>query len=74
VNTHVGEIPTGRTYLGFVLIWTVVLFFVYLFCAALFAAGRWVAGLLIIFLTVFGFARHSMWVGKRAKRGLVRRH
>ncbi len=68
------DIPIGRTYLGFELIWTAVLFFVCLFCAALFAAGRWIAGLLVILLTVYGFARHSMWIGKRARRGLVRRH
>jgi energy-converting hydrogenase Eha subunit B len=68
------DIPTGRTYFGFLLIWTVVLFFVCLFCAALFAAGRWIAGLIIILLTVYGFARHSILIGNRARRGIVRRH
>ena len=59
------DIPTGRTYLGFVLTRTVVLFLVFLLCVALFGAGRWVAGLLTILLTAFGFVRHSLWIGKR---------
>jgi predicted ABC-type exoprotein transport system permease subunit len=67
------DIPTGRTYLGFVLMWTIVLFLVFLFCVALFGAGRWIAGLLTILLTVYGLVRHSLWIGKRAKWGLVRR-
>lgn len=67
------NIPTGRTYLGFTLAWTVLFFLVYLICIALFAAGRWGIGLLTILLTVCGFVRHSVLLGKRAKRGLVRR-
>lgn len=67
------NIPTGRTYLGFVLTWTAVLLFVSLLCFALFAAGHWIAGLLTILLAIYGFVRHSMWIGKRAKQGLVRR-
>jgi hypothetical protein len=67
------DIPTGRTCLGFVLTWTIVLFLVFLFCVALFGAGRWIAGLLTILLTVYGLVRHSLRIGKRAKRGLVRR-
>ncbi|TFV35833.1 hypothetical protein [Bradyrhizobium niftali] len=67
------NIPTGRTYLGFALAWTVLFFLVYLICIALFAAGRWEIGLLTILLIVYGFVRHSVWLGKRAKRGLVRR-
>ena len=67
------DIPTGRTYLGFVSTWTIVLFFAFLFCVALFGAGLWIAGMLTILLTVYGLVRHSLWIGKRAKRGLVRK-
>ena len=70
---NVSNIPTGRTYAGFVLVWTTVPFFVASFCIAAFTDGHSVAGLLLILLTVFGFVRHSMWIGKRARRGLVRR-
>ncbi len=69
---NVSNIPTGRTYLGFVLTWTVLLCLVFLFCVALFAAGRWIVGLLTILLTVYGLVRHSARIGKGAKRGLVR--
>ncbi len=67
------DIPTGRTYLGFVLTWIVVLFLVSLFCLVLFSAGHWIAGLLAILLIAYGFVRHSLWIGKRAKRGVVRK-
>lgn len=73
VAPNMNNIPTGRTYLGFVLTWIVALFLVSLFCIGLFGAGRWIAGLLTILLTVYGLVRHSLWIGKRAKRGLVRR-
>lgn len=70
---NMSNIPTGRTYLGFVLTWTIVLFLVYLICIVLFAAGRWEIGLLTILLAAYAFARHSLWIGKRANQGLVRR-
>lgn len=70
---NTSNIPTGRTYLGFALAWTVLLFFVYLICIALFAAGRWEIGLLTILLTGSGFVQHIVRLGRRAKRGLVRR-
>ncbi len=67
------DIPTGRTYLGFVLTWIAVLFLVSLFCFALFSAGHLMAGLLAILLAAYGFIRHSLWIGKRAKQGVVRK-
>lgn len=65
------NIPTGRTYAWFVLTWIILLFLLYLICIAVFAAGRWEIGLLTILLGAFGFVRHSMWIGKRAKQGRV---
>lgn len=70
---NTSNLPTGRTYLGFALAWIVLLFLVYLICVALFAAGRWEIGLLTILLAAFGFVGHSVRLGRRAKRGLVRR-
>ncbi|MCA1384779.1 MULTISPECIES: hypothetical protein [Bradyrhizobium] len=70
---NVSNIPTGRTYLGFILVWTIVMFLVYLLCIAVFAAGRWIAGLLIVVLTAYFFVRHCNAIAKRARRGLVRR-
>lgn len=70
---NVSNIPTGRTYLGFALVWTIVAFLVFLLCIAVFAAGRWIAGLFIVLLTVYLYVRHSISIGKRARRGLVRR-
>jgi cadmium resistance protein CadD (predicted permease) len=67
------DIPTGRTYLGFVLTWIVVLFLAFLFCFVLFSAGHWIAGLLTILSIAYGFVRHSSWIGKRAQRGVVRK-
>ena len=66
------RIPTGKTYLGFVLTWTVALFFVWLVLIGLFASGRVVAGLLTIAVTVYGFVRHSASIGGRAKRSIRR--
>ncbi|MDF0581666.1 hypothetical protein [Bradyrhizobium yuanmingense] len=70
---NVSKIPTGRTYLGFMLVWTIVTFLVYLLCIAVFAAGHWIAGLLIVVLTAYFHVRHSIAIAKRARRGLVRR-
>lgn len=70
---YVSNIPTGRTYLGFTLVWTIVTFFVFLLCIAIFAAGHWIAGLFIVFLTAYFYVRHCIAIGKRARRGLVRR-
>lgn len=73
MTDNTSNIPTGRTYLGFALAWTLLLFLVYLICIALFAAGRWEIGLLTILLAAYGFVRRSVRLGRRAKRGLVRR-
>lgn len=70
---NTSNIPTGRTYLGFVLAWTLLLFLVYLICIALFTDGRCEIGFLTILLAASGFVQHSVWLGKRAKRGLVRK-
>ncbi|MET3333476.1 CHASE2 domain-containing sensor protein [Bradyrhizobium japonicum] len=73
VARNVSNIPTGRTYAGFALAWICVIFVVYLLCIAVFAAGHWITSLLIVLLTAYALARHAMWIGKRARRGLVRR-
>ena len=70
---NVSNIPTGRSYLAFALVWTIVTFLSSLLCTAVFAAGHWIIGLLIVLLTAYVFVRHNMWIGKRARRGLVRR-
>jgi len=72
IEIGMSDIPTGRTYLGFVLTWIVALFVVFLICIALFGAGRFGAGVLTILLATYGFVRHSIWIGKRARHGLVR--
>ena len=70
---NVSNIPTGRTYSGFVLVWSATPYFVLALCIPVFAAGHWIIGLLIVLLTACAFVRHTMWIGKRARRGLVRR-
>lgn len=70
---NVSNIPTGRTYAGFTLVWICVIFVVYLLCIAVFAAGHWIIGLLIVLPTAYAYVRHAMLIGKRARRGLVRR-
>jgi uncharacterized membrane protein YdbT with pleckstrin-like domain len=69
----VSDIPTAKTYLGFVLLWNAVIFVVSMLCLVLFAAGHVIAGVLIVLLTIYGFVRHSNAIGLRAKRGLIRR-
>lgn len=73
MTRNLSNIPTGRTYLTFALVWISVTFVVYLLCIAVFASGHWIAGLLIVLLHLYVAARHSISIGKRAKRGLVRR-
>lgn len=70
---NVSNIPTGRTYFGFVIVWTTAPFLVLALSIEVFAAGYWIAGLLVVLLTAYAFARHSMSIGKRARRGLVRK-
>jgi len=73
MTRNVSNIPTGWTYAGFVLVWNAVPFVVLALCIGLFTAGHWIIGLLIVLLTAYAFVRHTMWIGKRARRELVRR-
>ena len=66
------EIPTGKTYLGFVLLWGAVLFVVWIVCIPLFATGRFIIALVIVGLVIWGILRHSASIGRRAKRSIRR--
>lgn len=72
VITMSSGIPTGKTYLGFVLLWGAVIFVVWMLCIVLFAAGHVVAGIFTILLTGYGFFRHSSSIGRRAKQAVRR--
>jgi hypothetical protein len=65
-------IPTGRTYLGFVLPWNAVFCVVGVACFVLLAAGYIVAAIFTLLLTAYGFFRHAKSIGRRAKRGIRR--
>jgi hypothetical protein len=64
------DVPTAKTYLGFVLTWIVLLFLVWLLLVALFGAGRWLAGTVVIVTTIAGFAWHSIRIGRRARQAI----
>jgi len=65
-------IPTGKTYLGFALLWGTVFPMVGLLCIALFADGQIIAGILVILLTSYAFFRHNSAIARRAQQ-IVRR-
>ena len=73
MTRNLSNIPTGWTYAGFALVWCGVPYFVLAFCIPLFAGGHWIIGLLIAVITAYAFFRHANRIGKRAKRGLVRK-
>lgn len=66
------SIPTGRTYLGFALLWYAVIFVVWLACIVLFKAGYIVTAILTLLLTAYGFFRHARSLVRRAKQGIRR--
>ena len=66
------SIPTGKTYLGFVLLWGAVIPVVLILCVVLFAAGQVMAGILTILLTGYGYFCHSSSIGQRAQQGIRR--
>jgi len=66
------DIPTGKTYLGFVLLLGVVIFVVALLCIVLFATGCVAAGISTILPIGYGFFLHSNSIGRRAAR-IIRR-
>jgi hypothetical protein len=51
------DIPTGKTYLGFVITWAVLLFIVWLLTIALFGAGLWLIAALVILATDYWICR-----------------
>ena len=65
-------IPTGKTYFGFVLLWIAVLFVVAIVCIALFSAGQGFFGAALIVATMALLVRHSMSIGRRARRSARR--
>lgn len=65
-------IPTGRTYLGFVLLWNAVFCVVAIACFVLLAAGYIVTAIVTLLLTAYGFFRHSKSIGRRARQGIRR--
>ena len=65
-------IPTGRTYLVFVLLWNAVFCAVAIACFVLLAAGYVVTAIFTLLLTAYGFFRHSKSIGRRARQGIRR--
>lgn len=59
-------IPTGKTYLGFALLWQVVFFVAW--CIVFFEAGYFATTMVVILLTAYGFFRHARSIGRRAKQ------
>jgi len=59
-------IPTGRTYLGFILLWGAVIPLAWMLGVALFAGGHAIAGIFTILLPTYGYFRHSFSIGDRA--------
>lgn len=65
-------IPTGKTYLGFALLWQVVFFVASIACIVFFEAGYFATTMVVILLTAYGFFRHARSIGCRAKQGIRR--
>jgi 1,4-dihydroxy-2-naphthoate octaprenyltransferase len=65
-------IPTGRTYLGFALLWQAVFFVAWIACLVFFGAGYFATAMVVILLTAYGFFRHARSIGRRAKQGIRR--
>jgi hypothetical protein len=66
------NIPTGKTYLGFVLLWGAVILVVWMLCILLFAAGYVLVGIFTILLTGYGYFQHSSSIGQRARQAVRR--
>jgi hypothetical protein len=66
------SIPTGRTYLGFVLLWNAAFCVAGLMCFVLLAAGYIIPAIFALLLTAYGFVRHAKSIGRRAKQGIRR--
>ncbi|MCK1542483.1 hypothetical protein IVB12_11110 [Bradyrhizobium sp. 179] len=47
-------IPTGKTYLGFALLWQVVFFVAWIACIVFFEAGYFATTMVVILLTAYG--------------------
>lgn len=65
------NITTGKTYLGFVLLWNAVILVVGMLCIVLFAAGYVLVGIFTILLTGYGCSQHSRSIGRRARQAIV---
>ena len=67
-------IPTGKTYLGFVLTWAVLVGpAAALLAFSLLLYGYRVAGGIVIVVAIYLFVRHARAIGQRAKQGVRRR-
>ena len=68
------DIPTGRTYLGFVLLRGVLVTPVAAaFAFTMLLHGHKVAGIFVIVVTIYLFVRHARSIGRRAKQSIRRR-
>jgi hypothetical protein len=59
-------IPTGKTYIGFILLWSVMPCAVAPLCVALCLGGFGGAAMVILLLAAYLFFKHSRSIGKRA--------
>lgn len=60
-------IPTGKTYIGFILLWSVMTPCVIgPICIALCLSGYGGAAIVILLLAAYGFIKHCRSIGKRA--------
>jgi len=68
------DIPTGRTYLGFVFLWGVLVTpMAATFAFNLLWYGHNVAGIFAIVVTIYLFVRHARAIGRRAMQSIRRR-
>ena len=66
------SIPTGKTYLGFALLWNAAFCVVGLTFFVMLTAGYITCAFFMILLTAYGFVRHAKSIGRRAKQGIRR--
>jgi 1,4-dihydroxy-2-naphthoate octaprenyltransferase len=68
------DIPTGKTYLGFVFLWGVLVTpAAAAFALTMLLHGQKVAGVFVIVVTIYLFVRHARSIGRRARQSIRRR-
>ena len=66
------SIPTGKTYLLFMLKWYAIVFVAFLLCVALFMANQPILGCFVILACIYLVSRDVRELSRRAKRGVRR--